>query len=329
LTFHGICQRIKIKTMDNIIDDIKPNAPINPDDNPSPFSVLAVTLLAVPMVALLAGALLSAYLMSQGIGLDEVTSSLTENSTAGDRNLVRLTLLANHLGMFVLPSILAILFFYKNKWMKALNLNIGVSANTIVLGILMTLASFPLIQYSFYLNKLLPLPEWMITIEDSTAELITNLLITTESYELFFNIFIIAIIPAIGEEFIFRGILQKQVQRIVGNPHVAIWFAAIVFSAIHVQFQGFIPRMILGALLGYLLYWSGSLWLPIIAHFFNNAIQVVAQYMYSEEMSNLDLEAIDSVPWWSALMSLILVVGLGYTIWKNNVGAEKESGSFA
>ncbi len=324
-----IGQRIKKAIMDNIIDDIRPDAPINLNDYPSPLTVLAFTLLAVLLLTLLASGIMLAYLTSQGIALDEITDSLTANSTASDRNLVRNTLLINHLGTFVLPGVLTMFFLYKSKWLKALNLNIGVSASNIVLGTLMTLASFPLIQYSFYLNKQLPLPDWMVSIEDSTAELITNLLITTESYELFFNIFVIAVIPAIGEEIIFRGILQKQVQRLTHNPHVAIWFAAIVFSAIHVQFQGFFPRMILGALLGYLLYWSGSLWLPIIAHFFNNAIQVIAQYMYSEEMSNIDLEAIDSVPWWSALMSLILVVGLGYTIWNNNNRTNDEGSHFA
>jgi membrane protease YdiL (CAAX protease family) len=96
--------------------------------------------------------------------------------------------------------------------------------------------------------------------------------------DLLLNLLVIAIVPAIGEELLFRGYLQQSFSNWLSNPHVAIIVTAVLFSAIHLHFQAFLPRFILGVLLGYLFYWSGSLWLPILAHFANNAQAVIISY---------------------------------------------------
>lgn len=84
-----------------------------------------------------------------------------------------------------------------------------------------------------------------------------------------------ALCPAITEEFFFRGALQRLIGKWNPNPHFVIWSAAILFSAFHLQFYGFIPRMLLGAYLGYLLLWTRSIWIPVFAHFINNATAVI------------------------------------------------------
>ena len=94
---------------------------------------------------------------------------------------------------------------------------------------------------------------------------------------LIFNIILIAIIPALGEELFFRGALQGVMKAWKGAK-LAIWITAIIFSAIHLQFYGFVPRMLLGAFFGYLLFWSENIWLPIIAHFVNNVLAVIFYY---------------------------------------------------
>lgn len=93
------------------------------------------------------------------------------------------------------------------------------------------------------------------------------------------NVLIIAVIPAIGEELIFRGVFQRIFYDLFKSGHVAVWITAFVFSAIHFQFFGFVPRFILGLVFGYLFLWSGTLWLPVISHFVNNAVPVIGAYI--------------------------------------------------
>jgi len=134
--------------------------------------------------------------------------------------------------------------------------------------------------------------------------------------ELIFNVFLIGIIPGIGEELIFRGLIQRNIRKIIENPIAAIWITAVIFSAFHFQFQGFIPRLLLGALLGYLYYWTNNLWVPIIAHAFNNGIQVIMQYLYSEEISSVNIDDMESVPAWVALVSVGIIYFLSTLIFK-------------
>jgi membrane protease YdiL (CAAX protease family) len=106
----------------------------------------------------------------------------------------------------------------------------------------------------------------------------------------------IAILPAIGEEFAFRGWLQPAIQKIAGNPHIAIWFSAMIFSAFHFQFFGFVPRMLLGAMFGYFMYWSNNLWVPIVAHFVNNGFTVLIVYLNQLKIVEFDAESTEALP---------------------------------
>ena len=135
--------------------------------------------------------------------------------------------------------------------------------------------------------------------------------------ELIITLVVIAILPAICEEFVFRGLIQNELYRGTRNPHVAIWFAAMLFSAIHFQFFGFLPRMMLGALFGYLYYWSGNLWISIFAHFANNAVQVIALYYYQQGSFEFDLEKPESVPASVGIMSALLTAGLLFYLYRD------------
>ncbi len=120
-----------------------------------------------------------------------------------------------------------------------------------------------------------PIEEWMRAQEEAAAQLTTILLSNDHIETLIANLFVIAATAGLTEEFLFRGALQRVIGRCTNNPHIIIWMSAILFSAFHLQFYGFLPRMILGAYFGYLLYWSKSIWLPVFAHFTNNAIAVI------------------------------------------------------
>lgn len=157
---------------------------------------------------------------------------------------------------------------------------------------------------------------WAREREDTATELTEFLTQFGSTGELLFALVIIAILPAIGEEIVFRGLIQNELYRGTKNIHVSIWFAAILFSAIHFQFFGFVPRLLLGALFGYLYYWSGSLLLAILAHFVNNAVSVIALYLYQEGAFTFDVESHESAPINIVIMSGILTVGLLYYFYK-------------
>jgi uncharacterized protein len=152
-----------------------------------------------------------------------------------------------------------------------------------------------LIDFSGTLNEwLLPsdsaLYQWLKPQEDQAMRLTELMLNTPTSISFFNTILAVAIIPAIAEELTFRGVFQPLLARWTGNVHVAIWGSAFLFSFIHFQFFGFLPRLLLGAMLGYLVWWSGSLWPAIWTHFANNLMAIlIYRYMgVPEEDASVD-----------------------------------------
>ncbi len=134
--------------------------------------------------------------------------------------------------------------------------------------------------------------------------------------QMLFGLVVIALLPAIGEELVFRGMIQHELWRGTAKIHLAIWISAIIFSAIHMQFYGFLPRLLLGALFGYLYYWSGNLAVPIFAHFVNNAFGVVMMYLHNIEATSIDVESVDAAPLQLVVPALLVTIGLLYYIWK-------------
>lgn len=145
-----------------------------------------------------------------------------------------------------------------------------------------------------------PFWERLVGQEDNAHELLEAIFVGANGSGLLGNLLVFAVLPAICEESFFRGIIQRQFQKKM-NPHLAIWLAAAVFSFIHFQFLGFFSRWALGAMLGYFLYYSGSLWPSIFAHFCFNAVSVVGSSIYPE-LAEPDYQ----FSWGPVLMSLVL-----------------------
>lgn len=154
--------------------------------------------------------------------------------------------------------------------------------------------------------------EWAQAKEAELKELTEYLTRFSSVTGLLVGLVVIAVLPAVGEELLFRGLVQPKLQKLFGNPHVAIWIAALLFSGIHLQFYGFFPRLLLGALFGYLFYWSGNLWYPIFAHFVNNGFTLVMLYLYQQQVTDIDMEATESVDWPVAVAALVAGVFLLY-----------------
>ncbi len=195
-------------------------------------------------------------------------------------NLLRLTVFTQDLIIFISTPLLTQFFLWKDSTKKSLQLRTP-NLIILILGVMAIISISPLIDVLSTWNQGLQLPEFLRSIEDwminteKAAEVATNTLLNTDSWGGFImNIIIIAIMAGIGEELMFRGVIQKILIGWTKNIHLGILYTAIIFSAIHFQFYGFVPRMILGMVLGYLYIWSKSLWVPVIAHAINNALTV-------------------------------------------------------
>jgi len=198
------------------------------------------------------------------------------------------------IGTFIIPA----LFFARLQEKRPaayLQLSTPVNPFLVILAIAIMLFSTPILEWTVSLNKQMRLPDfmsglerWMRMQEDQLERLTFMLLKVNDVPNLLLNLLMIAVLPAIGEELIFRGCLQRILTDWTKNYHWGIWLAAAIFSAIHMQFYGFLPRMLLGALFGYLLVWSGSLWIPILAHFINNGAAVIFAYFYTRRGESLE-----------------------------------------
>jgi hypothetical protein len=186
----------------------------------------------------------------------------------------------------------------------------------VLLSIVLFLISFPLINFLADWNATVELPtwlgEWMATKEETIGELQQRFLTMPNVGYLLFNLFMMAVLPALGEELVFRGVLQRGIRNWSGNVHLSVWVAAILFSAIHMQFFGFIPRMLMGVALGYLFAWSGNLLYPIIAHFVNNATAIVLTYGIQHGSVKPELESVGSNQTMMAIFSMMFVFMLLY-----------------
>ncbi|MBU1717576.1 MAG: CPBP family intramembrane metalloprotease [Bacteroidetes bacterium] len=193
----------------------------------------------------------------------------------------------NSIGLFIIPALL-MPFFMKLSFRDALGFRKPEKRLVIAPVAIVMLVAIPVINALVALNENMVLPgfmsgfeDWMKQSEAEAARLTEAFLSVTTVGGWLFNLLVVAVIPAVGEELLFRGFLQRLFQDWTKRKHLGIWIAAILFSALHMQFYGFLPRMLMGALFGYIFLWTNSLWMPILAHFVNNALSATAYWMMS------------------------------------------------
>ena len=224
--------------------------------------------------------------------------------------------------LFLLPPFLMAFLWNKQplEWLKLKSETRGYG----LWAIFLMLMALPAINLVGYFNQqmslpafLEPLEQWMKTAEANAAHLTEQFLSVTTFDGLIINILLMALLPAVAEELTFRGVLQNlfevkdETLKKKGNRvHIAIWCSAILFSAIHMQFYGFLPRMLMGALFGYALVWTGSLWIPILMHFTNNAMAVILYFLAIR--SGWDMDKVDTIgtndTLWLGVVSLVLTI---------------------
>jgi uncharacterized protein len=228
----------------------------------------------------------------------------------------------SHLGGFWLAG-LAYLKWVENRTFESLN-KISLNFAIVPVIIFLVISFLPFNEFFIRLNENMELPKqmggvqnWMKEAEENAAKLTQFLMDFTAIPQLILAFIVIAIFAGIGEELIFRGILQNLLLKKFNNHHLAIWVSAIVFSAIHFQFFGFIPRMLLGAMFGYLYVWTGNLWVPIIAHTANNGFVVIMMYLNKIGIITIDIENF-KIPIHITILFTAICAALLYWFYKNN-----------
>lgn len=204
--------------------------------------------------------------------------------------------------IFLIPALVFALITFNGKPFYFLGLRAVRDRRFYLLGIACVLLAFPLVFWLGELNHGLPVPKWMTDMEEQANVQIQAFLKAGNSLDVLLNVFIIALLPAICEEICFRGALQRIIIHLSRSAWLGIIITSILFSALHFQFLGFLPRMLLGVILGAIYWYSGSLWPSIAAHFVNNAVQVVAA-SYAPEFA----EKNPSMPLFAALLSGLAV----------------------
>ena len=222
---------------------------------------------------------------------------------------------------FIVPAIAAMAIFYRRP-LHTMALNRAPSWLSIVVVIAFFIISLPAMNWLVAANESLTLPswmgsveQWMRTSEDAAAATTAELLDINTIPRLLYCIFVVGLMAGLSEEMLFRGAMLRTMQDSRLGTHAAIWIVAIIFSAIHLQFYGFIPRMLLGVWLGYLLVWTRSLWVPIIAHTLNNCTVVIFSYLTNIGLlpegygDHIGLPSPGGFPW-LALVSLACSIAL-------------------
>jgi hypothetical protein len=257
--------------------------------NESPLYQLFVSLLIIMGV----GITLSIILILAGTMIFGSDLTVLEKSTEALRNsdvgFLKYILIIQDISLFLVPSIIILVMMKPGSSTGLSELKIPHLKET-GLVIILALCILPVTSFTEQINAGMHLPEWlsgvekwMVEKEDHANNIINQVMISPAFGTMILNLFIIAILPALAEEILFRGVLQKILYNLFKSGHVAIWVTAFIFSTIHFQFFGFIPRFILGLVFGYLFFWSGTLWLPVISHFVNNAVPVVVAYIQGME----------------------------------------------
>ncbi len=278
----------------------------------------AIQLLYMVLLTIGCGIVISLFGMLLSFGIWGVD---TDEITPG---YYRFLQVFNAIGVFLVP---ALLFSYlqRKQWFNYNKADCRPNNGTTLIYVAAAaLCILPIAGTLVELGKLVTWPdfmakweEWMHQQQDSVDHVLEMMTADTHISTLILNLLVCALLPAVCEEFFFRGSLQQLLHHWFKNSHAAIWLTGFIFSAIHLQIDGFVARWLLGAYLGYLLVWSGSLWVPILAHFLHNALSIIIQHIViangtiSEE--NFTFSSI-----LFTILALIFLIAFIYLIYKSS-----------
>ena len=284
------------------------------------LSLVVITLVAFGTLVLLQGLSLAVVPFLFQVSMEDMMSLVSGNYDIPNGRMALLFTqgIGSGLGFWVATWIII-------RFLEKANLNWAkqrarVSSKNLALVTAMTVGGMLFNGLLMYWNSQMVLPEslsgveqWMREMETQLMELTVFLTDFQSIPELLTGILVIGVFAGVGEELFFRGLIQPKMQVYFRSPHWGIWVTAFIFSAIHAQFFGFLPRLFLGALFGYLYHYTGSLFYPILGHILNNALTLLLVYGSNQGFIDLDVQATDTVSYPAALVGfLVLILGFLY-----------------
>jgi len=286
--------------------------------------MLLVGLILICTLLTAFGGLLAGKLLL-GVEMATLGAYIMEPKTGEAVLFMKFYQLLNQLGTFIIP---ALIFSFLVSMKPAAYLKLNERPKTIVLSVsfLLIFTILPFINYLEDINRSIQLPEMLYAAEEwirdkeEQAAYLTEVIVRTHTIQgLLFNLLIVALIPAIGEELLFRGTLLRLLKDMTNNIHWAVIISAILFSAFHLQFLGFLPRFTLGLVLGYLFVFTNNLWVPMFIHFVNNAAAVIVFNLHYNGYIKVSMEDFGS------LSHPVYIIGsLLITLWLISIIYKKE-----
>jgi membrane protease YdiL (CAAX protease family) len=290
-------------------------------------------MLLLVLLCMLSGGLLAMIALSSSLAVTGLPATAMMDGNLEDPALIPLIWYLQGItaiGVFLVPGLIFSYYWNFNTPFATFGLQHRASFTTYAAVFALIVGGIPLIYTVYGWNQGIELPaawtelENQLRASEAQAEKTIGLLMQrTDITALLINIGILVLLPAVGEEIIFRGILQRSFFQASRNPHIAIWVTAILFSAIHMQWFGFLPRMLLGACFGYLVFWTGSLLPAIFGHFVNNGMAVLGEYSMRNGWVSFEEEQLSALPWWTVIASVLLTILLLYWL-----QSRKKDGAF-
>jgi uncharacterized protein len=246
--------------------------------------------------------LASSYL---GVSLDSKEEILKLLESSEHTGLLKAITGLNHLLLFFCAPMVFIWIFYRKNIVGYLQLQ-HFDARYLLLFPIALYALYPLMGYIAAYLETLDLPDFLSQMDESAFETLSGLLRMDNFVDLLINLIIMAVIPAVGEELLFRGVIQKEIYVHTNRAHFAIWITAFIFAILHFQVTGFAAKFLIGVILGYSYHFSGSLILPIILHMLNNGLATVAYYLAGDEALEATQSSGGEVSIWGVLSGLLI-----------------------
>lgn len=237
-------------------------------------------------------------------GLALIQNQDLSNQTYVDQ--LKFMQLFSGLGLFITP---AFIYSYLTNFDFQFNI---ITRQSILLVLAIMILITPFIEMLLEWNMMIPFPKWILKFDLNSEAFVDAFLQMSSISDLFYTMLVLAVVPAIGEELLFRGYLQQKFMNRFSKSHIAILITAFLFSAIHFDLQAIVPRFILGVLLGYLYLWSRNLWLPILAHFINNAQVIILSFSKFKvsvlEEATLSNKSVDPIMGLFSFASVLLLL---------------------
>ncbi len=232
------------------------------------------------------------------------------------------------IGLFLVPSWFAGKYFTTQSASSYLGLRKPNYPGFWLVGTFAILIALPMVQWLGEINRAIEFPaeltNWIRSKEDEANETVKALLSRHTVKDLLLNLFFVAGLAAVGEELLFRGVVQRIFVRQFGQAWPAIIFSAFLFAALHMQFYGFFPRLALGILLGAIYWYSGSLWVAILAHFVYDAILITLVYFNPAMLNDEPVVSQEALLYSGLLSALMVTMNLHWMVKHGNPVSDEQ-----